>query len=467
MPLVLSLAEGRELARLGLPILVAQLSQIGMTFVDTVMTGRYSAGALAGVAVAGSVWVPAVLFAVGCLHALPAMSAQLAGAKKPERSAHLLRQGMALSVLLSLLLTVLLFFISARLDLFGLEEEVAEVARGYMLALLPGLPGFFFFISLRSFLEGFGRTRPAMIIGLFCLLLNIPCNWIFIYGRLGMPEMGGAGCGVATSICYWAMCLSMLFFLHRDRKLGRFSVLRPRQPVPGQGLPPLLDLPLLTRIVRVGLPNAVALCVECSLFALTALLLAPLGTDTVAAHQITINYGGIIFAIPLSIGMTVTIRVGQHLGAGRRLRARSAAHTALVLGCLTGLASLACTVLFRESIVALYSSDPGVIGPALGLMFYCGLYQIADALQAISCGALRGYNDTRIISAVCLVSYGFLGLGGGWILGRTDLVVPAMGAAGFWIGYIMALASCALCYLWRLTRLHALPMETIRGRLAE
>ena len=92
--------------------------------------------------------------------------------------------------------------------------------------------------------------------------------------------------------------------------------------------------------------------------------------------------------------------------------------------------------------------------------------QVVDTLQNISCGVLRGYNDTRIIFIVCLVAYGLLALCGGYVLGRTDLIVPAMGAAGFWVGYIVALAFCAICYTARLHVLHRLDPEKIRRKLA-
>ncbi len=464
MALYFSLAEMRRILRIGLPVFIAQLSQIGMNFVDTIMAGRYSASALAGVAVAGSIWAPVTLFAIGCLLALPGMSAQLVGARKPERAAYLLRQGILLTLLLSTVIIALLYTLSHHLDLFGLDSEMEPVAAGYLRALLPGLPGFLLFINVRSFLEGFGRTRPAMVIGLICLLINIPCNYVFIYGHLGMPELGGVGCGVATSICYWCMFLSMFFFMHRDRTLRRYGFLgRDRVPLP----PFRPDFGLIGSIFSIGLPNAVALCIECSLFALTALLLAPLGTTVVAGHQITINYSSIVFAVPLAIGMTATIRVGQNLGAGKQLQARISAHTALTLGVIIALFSMTATISLREHIAALYNDDPQVLALASSLMFLCGIYQVVDTLQNISCGVLRGYNDTRIISLVCLVSYGFIGLGGGYLLGRTDVLVPALGAAGFWYGYIISLSVCAVCYMARVHYLHGLDMDTVRERLAK
>lgn len=197
-----SFAEARRFYSIGLPIFIAQLSQTGMTFVDTAMAGQYSAEHMAAVAVGSSVWVPISLLGIGCLLALPPLSAQVVGAGRPEKAAHLLRQGLWLTLGLSIVLMSLFYTISWNMESFGLNPEMAHISGGFLRAIMWGLPGFMLFVNLRSFLEGFARTRPAMIIGMLGLTVNIPCNFIFIYGKFGMPELGGVGCGVATAISF-------------------------------------------------------------------------------------------------------------------------------------------------------------------------------------------------------------------------------------------------------------------------
>ncbi len=463
MTLPFSWREARTLARLGLPVLLAQLAQMGMNFVDTVMAGRYGASDLAGVAVASSIWIPVTMLAVGCLLALPGMSAQLTGARRPDRASHLLRQGLMLAAAMSAALGGVLWLLSGRLAALGVDGAMEPVARGYLRAMLPGLPAFLGFICLRSLFEGFNRTRPAMFIGLACLALNVPCNWIFIYGHLGMPAMGGVGCGVATSICHWFMLLAMAAYLHADRDLGRWSLLRRQERAQDS---PSVDFAMMGDVRRVGAPNALAISVESSLFALTALLLAPLGPVVVAGHQITMSYAAIVFCVPLSLNMVATIRVGRSLGAGNRTRARISAWTALMTGTGLALACMTLTMVLRERIAGIYTDDAAVLGVACPLMLLCGCYQVVDALQSVGAGILRGYNDTRIVSVVCLLSYGIVGLAGGVVLARTDWLAPAMGARGFWVGYIASLACCAVCYLLRLRRLHRLDMAAIGRMLA-
>ena len=212
---IFSPAEARQFVRLGLPVLIAQTTQMGMNFVDTAMTGQYGRTDMAAVAVAGSVWAPVSLLGVGCLLALPPLTAQLVGAGKKAEAAQLLRQGIWLSCAIGGLLMIVFSVLSRHLSLFGLEGRMADLAGGYLRAMLWGLPGLMLFINIRSFLEGFSRTRPAMIVGILGLMLNVPVNYVFIYGKLGLPQLGAVGCGVATAICFWFMALCMLCYVRR------------------------------------------------------------------------------------------------------------------------------------------------------------------------------------------------------------------------------------------------------------
>lgn len=457
-----SLSEARRFYSVGLPIFIAQLSQTGMTFADTAFAGQYSAEHMAAVAVGGSVWMPVALLGIGCLLALSPMSAQFAGSGRADRAAHLLRQGLWLTLGMSAVLMSFFYIVSLHMDAFGLEPELARISGGFLRAMLWGLPGFLFFVNQRSFLEGFARTRPAMIIGLLGLLINVPCNYIFIYGKLGMPEMGGVGCGVASAISFWFMALCMLYYLRRDPQYKSLGPLFAPLFRGGSACGPRFDGALVLRVLRIGMPGALALFFEVSLFALSAILLAPLGTVMVAGHQIALNFGALVFMIPLSISMTATIRIGRCLGAGQAERAKLVARTALSLSVVFALLIALLTVLCRKGIVAIYTEDVAVAALAAQLLLYQAAYQIVDGLQVTGIGVLRGHNDTRVISVICFVAYWIIGLPLGFALARTNLLVPSMGAAGFWVAYIVALGFGAACYLLRVRQLHAIaPAEML------
>lgn len=462
-----SWAESRKFFTIGMPIFIAQLSQTGMNFADTAMTGQYNAEDMAAVAVAGSIWAPIALLGIGCLLALPPLSAQMVGAGKREGAAHLLRQGIWISLFISLVLMLFFWLISWHLQSFGLTPKMADLAGSYLRALLWGLPGFMFFVNQRSFYEGFSRTRPAMVIGLLGLALNVPCNYILIYGKLGLPAMGATGCGVASSICYWFMGLGMMAYLRRDRSYRDLHPLYSpfHRRYDNGSREKALDLKLILRSLRIGFPSAIALFFEVSLFALSAILLAPLGTVMVAGNQIAMNFGSLLFMIPLAIGMTATIRVGYCLGARKISQARIAALTGMTISLVFAVLISIVSIIFRAQIAHIYNNDPDVVELAMHLIYFLAAYQIMDALQMLGIGVLRGYNDTRIISLICFAAYWIIGLPLGYALGRTSLLGEPLGAQGFWIAYIVALGFGALCYWLRVRFLHTLSPEEIFARV--
>ncbi len=459
--------EAKQLLKLGVPIYVAQLSGMGMSFVDTVMTGQSSTIDMAAVAVASSLWHPISLFGIGVLVTLTPLSAQLVGEGKGERTPQLLRQGICCSLFMALPLMALLYFLSWHMGRLGLEKDLADLAGAYLRAILWGLPAFFLFANVRSFFEGFSRTRPAMVVSLAALALNIPLNYILIYGVFGLPAMGAVGCGIATALCFWFMALCMSIYGRLDAKRhntyqgGLFA------PILKEGL----DLKVMKRIMRIGLPSALAMLFELSLFSAAALVLAPLGTIVVAGHQVALNVTSMLFILPLSISMTTAIRVGHCLGAGQWTHARITAWTALCVGTLcSGLASLA-LILFREDVALLYSQDPQVITLASTLLIYAAAFQLIDTLQIVGIGVLRGYNDTKIISYICFIAYWILGFPLGIVLSRTDILSPATGETygpeGFWVAFIVALLFGTLCYLYRIVTLQRLSNEVLRQKIAE
>ena len=484
-----SLSEARRFVALGLPVFVAQMSQMGMNFVDTAMTGQASTADMAAVAVAGSIWNPLSLLGIGCLLSLPAMSAHLVGGGQRPRTPHLLRQGIWLTLGISAILMTVFYVISWHLQSFGLDEELSRLGGGYLRAMLWGLPGFMLFVNVRSFLEGYARTRPAMIIGILGLALNVPCNYVLIYGKLGLPRLGAVGCGVATALCYWFMAVCMIYYVRRDAQYRDLHplflpLLLPRTarscgceararddasplaaPYTPEPVPCRFDVPLIWRILRIGLPGALAVFFEVSLFAVTALLLAPLGKVVVAGHQIAMNFAGLVFMLPLSLNITAAIRVGQSVGAGRLGRARLSARTALCLGLGLALLTMTATLCLRPQIARIYNADPAVLELAVLLLAFAAVNQIPESLQTVSIGVLRAYNDTRYILGVCLFSYWIVGLGTGWALARTDWLVPALGAPGFWTGYGLALWVSFVLYRLRTGRLHRLDAAAVRQRI--
>nr|WP_305887424.1 MATE family efflux transporter [Yersinia enterocolitica] len=443
---------------LAIPVVIAQLSQTAMGVVDTIMAGSVSATDMAAVAVGTSIWLPAILFGHGLLLALTPTVAQLNGSGRRNQIAHQVRQGFWLAFCVSVLIMVVIYnsdHIIMRMH--NIDPVLADKAVGFLHAIMWGAPGYLFFQVLRNQCEGLSKTKPGMVIGFIGLLVNIPINYIFIYGKLGAPALGGVGCGVATGTVYWVMFLMMRWYVTRARSQQDIKLEK------GFAAP---DWQVMKRLGGLGLPVALALFFEVTLFAVVALLVSPLGIVAVAGHQIALNFSSLMFMLPMSLSVAATIRVGFRLGQGSVDDARVAAYTSIAVGLMLACVTAIFTVVFREHIALLYNKTPEVVVMASHLMLLAALYQLSDTIQVIGSGVLRGYKDTRSIFFITFTAYWLLGLPSGYLLGLTDYVVPAMGPSGFWIGFVIGLTSAAILMVLRIRWLQKQPSAFILQKAA-
>ncbi|MDV7104405.1 MATE family efflux transporter [Vibrio sp. TH_r3] len=437
--------EAKKLVSLATPVLLASIAQTGMGFVDTVMAGGVSATDMAAVAVASSIWFPTILFGMGLLMALVPIVAQLNGANKTQQVPMEIFQGFWMALFLVAPTLLVLFQTESILTAMEVEPILAEKTIGYIHAMMWAIPAFLLYQALRSFTDGMAVTKPAMIIGFIGLSANIPLNWAFVYGKLGMPALGGVGCGVATAIVYWLMFFSMLVYILVSSRLKQVKLFATAY---------MADWSAQIRLFKLGLPVALALFFEVTLFAVIALLVAPLGATVVAAHQVAINFSSLVFMIPLSISVAASIQVGHRLGQENTDGAKVTSHVALILGIACSVVTGILTIVLRDQISALYTSDPSVIIIATQLLIIAAIYQITDSIQVIGGGILRGYKDMQAIFICTFVAYWILGLPTGYILASTDLIVDKMGVYGYWLGVIVGLTSAAIMLSLRLRWMH-------------
>ena len=421
--------------RLALPILGGQLAQTANGFVDTMMAGRVGAEDLAAVAVGASIWVPLFLFMTGVLmSATPILSRHLGG-EAYHRVNPVAQQGLWLALGLGLFSAVILRSMGPLLGLMDVDPAIRPLVSGYLDALSWGMPGAAVLLALRSYTEAMNHTRPVLWISVIGLAINIPANYVLIYGKLGFPAMGGVGCGWATSLVMWSMALMMGAYIRRH------PVYRPARLTLREGH---LELASLGYMLRLGLPVGLSIFFEVSIFAVIALLISRLGPEIVAGHQIALNFTSLIFMIPLSFALAATVRVGhargRHDSAGLSRAVRCSLAMTGGIGLFAGLA----LIVSRPWIPHIYTDNPEVIALAAHLLLFAGIYQVSDALQVCANGCLRGFEDTAWPMLMTLVAYWGVGLPVGYVLGLTDLWVPAMGPAGFWIGLVSGLTAAAV-----------------------
>jgi MATE family multidrug resistance protein len=436
--------EIRTLLLLGWPIMVAQLAQSAIGFIDTLMAARAGANDLAAIALGSSLWLPLFLALGGILMATTPLVAHLIGAHRERRSRQVLQQAVWIALLLSLLGVLLLRNPGPVLELLQLEARLEQTTRDYLDAISWGFPAFLLYQVVRSYSEGFGKTHPVMRIAVLGMLCNIPLNYVLIFGKLGLPEMGGVGCGYASAVVMWVMLLTGIIYLMRSPRFRPLRLYRHWQRPRGS---------VILTFLRLGLPIGFALLIEVSMFCVLALLLAPLGETVIAANQITISYTGMIFMVPLSIAMALTIRIGQLVGAGQGDAARHAVITGVMITLTIALVSSSLSLLLAESIVGLYTDREAIIGLAATLISIAAVFQFSDALQVSAAGALRGYKDTAVPLLMVFIAYWLIGLPVGYVLGFTQWLTAPQGAAGLWSGLLIGLSVGAVLLTTRLVRI--------------
>lgn len=438
-----TLAEWRTLAILGGPILIAQVAQMANGVIDTVMAGHASARDLAAVGIGSSLWMPLFLFFMGMLGALQPIISGYNGARQHSKIMPATWQGIYIAAGGTVIMALLLTNVHPVLAMLKMDTETAGITQGYLNAFAWGIPALLLMNALRGLTDGLGHTRVIMAFSVLSTLINLPLNYIFIYGKLGLPAMGGVGCGWATSLSNGTAAIALLIYLNRSRTFRQFHLLADWVKPNWRGI---------RYILGIGVPIGFTIFVEASMFSVIALFLAPLGPVIVAGHQIALNVVSLLFMLPLSIGMALTLRVSFLVGARAPDTARLISRSSLILASAVALIFATLLFVFSAQIAALYTGDQAVRDVTIRLLAFAAMFQVADVIQVTCISALRGYKDTRIPMFIMLFSFWGVGLPLGYVLTFTDLLCPALGAAGFWVGLTAGLTSASVLLGWRLFR---------------
>lgn len=425
--------EVSNLLRIGIPVIIAQLLQMSMSFVDTVMAGRLSPEDLAAVAVGSSILMPFVVLCLGCMMAVTPIVAQNVGGRKFKQIGKNARQ----VLWLSLILAVPSFFMLRHLDyafpLIGVTEDIVPVASGYLKAISWGIFPAYAFGALRYFNEGLSVTRPAMYIAGIGLMVNIPANYVLMFGKLGFPQLGAIGTGYASAIVFTVMFIVMLWFTMKFEAYKRFDIF---------GKFRLPEKKYLGELLRIGVPIGISTTMEVSMFAIVSLLVSTISTIAVAGHQVAINFASMAFMIPFGLSVAISARVGQSIGRKRPKEARFRGYIGVVVSCCIMACTALAMFLFPEAITSIYTNDPAVTEVAVQLLFMAAIFQLSDGLQVSGFGALRGLKDTKVPMYVNLVAYWLVGIPVAYYLG----FIADYGAQGLWVGLIAGLTIAGILH---------------------
>lgn len=432
------------------PIVLTNLSQMAMALTETLLLGRLSAEAQAGGLLGSSLYFAVIAPAFGLALAAAPLQAIARGEGRRAGGAgrgwvralrRATRSSMWACGLVCVPCCVLLWHTESVLLLSGQEPALAALAGDYARAALWGVPGFCAFVVLRGLLSAMERPGAAMWISLAMVVLNVPLAWALIFPA----GLGVAGAGVAASIADTALFAALVVVVLRDRRFRRLRVF-------GRFWRP--DWARLRQVFAVGLPIAAALIMEIGVFTAAALAMGWWGAVAVAAHAAAIQTASLTFMVPLGIGQAATARVGLAFGAGDGAGAARAGWVAVGLGAVFMATMAVVLVLAAEAIASVFidaadAQAAQVRALAATLLVVAGVFQLADGVQVVAAGALRGLADTRVPMVFAAFGYWVLALPCGIALGWW----AGLGPPGIWVGLALGLAVVAVLMLARWRRL--------------
>ena len=452
-------AELGALGRLALPLGLAAAAQALMGVVDTAVVGRAGAAALAGTGLGNVLFFAVTVLGMGLMMGLDPLVSQALGARDAARARHLLWQGVWLSGAAGVALAVPLAFAPLLLVPGGIEPGVASQAAGYLWARLPGLPFLLFFFAARSYLQASGGPRTVLASAVLANVANLLLDLLLVFGGSwlgpwagplrGVPALGAAGSGIATTLSTLLQAGFLALAVRRRPAGTGFS----RRPAPDE----------LARALRVGLPVGLHMGAEVGIFALVGFLAGRLGTAALAAHQVAIAVASFSFNAAVGIGNAGSVRVGWAVGARDTAGARRAGLVAFGAGAgfmaLWGAAFLA----FPGAFARAMCDDASVIAIATPLFRVAGVFQVADGLQGVGAGVLRGAGDTRFTFAANMLGHWALGLPAALFMG----LALGWGVTGLWWGLCAGLVFVAAALFARFRRISSREIAPLHAPAGE
>ncbi len=424
-------ADLRALLIVGWPLVLNNFFSIGVNVADTLMVGRFGATQLAALSIGSSLWIGIFLGGLGVLMALGPTVAQHFGAQRYTEIGNDTQQAIWLALVISLVVVVVMRNVTPLLQWLAIDPEVSLLATTYLDALSYGVPGVYLYHVLRQMNEGIGRTVPIMFVMAIALVLNTTLSACFVFGLLGLPRLGVIGSGVGSGMSYWCMFALLALYVWRHPHYRQFELWT------------VLHKPerrTLVRLLSLGGPIGLSLTLQAGLFTCLALLMGTLGSRYAAAHQIALNYAGLVFMLPLGLAFGTAVLVGQAIGRGAPTEARRRGFTGIGVCFVVATGMGVVTYFCAPWIAQAYTHDESVAALASSLLLVSAVLQAGDGTQCAAAGALRGLKDTRVPMLLNGAIYWGIGFVTAYVLG----IKLGMRAHGIWCGLALALGVAAV-----------------------
>ena len=439
-------AEFVETLRLALPMMLTQLGQIAMMTTDLALIGRLGADAVAAAALTHTVYFVSFTVGLGLVVAVSPLAAQAFGTGDVRRIRRSLRVGLWVALFISLPIMASPLCGERILLALGQTEHSAALAQRYLLGLAWGIAPALGFVALRGVMGAVNRPQPPLWITIAAIPANAALVYSLIHGLFGLPELGLLGAGLATTIVNFGTFFAALAIVAFRKPFADYHPLAHLWRI---------DWPLMRQLLAIGAPISISMLMEAGVFAAAALLMGLISTTALAAHQVAYQVTAVLFMVPLGLGMAATVRVGHAFGRNDPAAVRRAGMVAALLGIVLVSALTLGVVLGRHALARLFlDGGEGTEAAAdllATLLLIGATFFIADGLQTIMAGALRGLNDTGMPLLFAAIAYWDVAFPLAWLLAFN----AQLGAVGVWIGLSLGTfvyAALLILRFWLLAR---------------
>jgi MATE family multidrug resistance protein len=459
-------SELPPLIHLALPLIAGELGWVSMSLVDTIMLGHLPNSALAMSAAAlAQVLFNTLCFGVGgVLLGLDTLISQALGAKQQREANRWLLHGLVMAVALATLLIIAFAFTPVLLLHLPADRAILAQAIPAIEGLNYGTLPLLLYFALRRYLQAAHHGRPIAFALISANLVNAAADWLLIFGHrwgfghsghlaahtLAIPAFGVTGSSWATSFARLYLMAVLLFAVWRaDRNHHYGLLLSLREKVSRR-----IEYIHLRRLFLLGAPAGASIFVEIAIFALVTALIATFGRLQLAGHEIALQCASTTFMVPFAISAATAVRVGHaigrmRIGIGTTANVIAAGWSGIGTGAAFMLCASVLLLTIPQHIARIFTPDRAVIAASIPLLLVAAGFQFFDGVQITATGALRGAGNTHAPFVTQLISYWFIGMPLGILLGFHE----KLGAAGLWLGLLIALTCGAftMCYFWRHT----------------
>ncbi|MBE6295627.1 MAG: MATE family efflux transporter [Bacteroidales bacterium] len=426
----------KELFRLGLPIIIGQIGIILVSFADTIMVGQHGTDDLGAASFVNNMFNLAIIFATGFSYGLTPIVGKLFGSDKRREIGGTLKNALLANGAIALLLIAVMGVLYLNIGNLGQPEELLGLMRPYYLVLLITMPFITLFNAFKQFADGITDTKTSMWILLTGNVLNIVGNYVLIFGKCGLPELGLLGAGISTLFSRMAMLAIFIYIFFRSKRYAQYAKGFMHGKVTGREQKELFGI---------GMPVALQMGMETASFSLATIMVGWLGTNALAAHQIMCTVGQLGFMMYYGMAAAVAVKVSNYNGTGDYPNIRRSADSGFHLILVMAVVASALIYLLRHSIGGIFtdSNDVSLLVAQLTVPFI--LYQFGDGLQCNFSNALRGIADVKPVILYAFIAYFVISLPAGYIFG----FIFDWGLPGVWMSFPFGLTSAGVMFYLR------------------